>query len=90
MLSVLLAGTIPDRILRILNLEDTPRTPCAFAIERWRGVIFASAVFFNTIPNPVNRMARLTAGACCTPKGGLSLAASKSSSCREFHHLRAE
>ena len=33
---------------------------------------------------PVNRMARLTAGVCGTPKVGLSLAVSKSSSCREF------
>jgi hypothetical protein len=34
-------------ILNILNLEDTPS---AFAIERSRGVTFASAAFLYTIP----------------------------------------
>jgi hypothetical protein len=37
-------------ILRILNLEDTPKAPSAFAIERWRVAIFASAVFLYIIP----------------------------------------
>jgi hypothetical protein len=32
-------------ILRILNLEETPKVSSAFAIERWRGAMFASAVF---------------------------------------------
>jgi hypothetical protein len=37
-------------ILRILNLEETPKVSSAFAIERWRGAMFASAVFLYIIP----------------------------------------
>jgi hypothetical protein len=41
----------------MLNLEDTPET-CAFAIERRRGVIFASAVFLHSSALTPKRLAK--------------------------------